>query len=236
MKLYLKELSTEEVIGIYGTNKDKLPERMRFLHPDAAQSYLRMSLEKKIKCSDMLRTYQGSLNAYIKKGAHRPGYSGHNFGFSIDIDVRWVIENNSFKDKTYLDRWMSGQGWYCHNPIGETRSRESWHYNYFGEESAAYLIHRTSDKRTWSRPVEQKIKDVYSYSWENLTTKDVQEKLTGLSMYSGDIDDNLGPLTTEGIKSFQRAWRLTADGIAGSVFNRTLACITSERIVIGDVC
>jgi hypothetical protein len=237
MKLYLSELEQDQVIGIYGPNKDRLANRMRFLHPDAAKSYLKMSEEKLIKCSDMYRTFDASLKAHLKKGAARPGYSGHNFGFSIDIDTRWVIKANHFADKKELDEWMASHGWYCHNPPGETRSKESWHFNYFGDEAEKYLAVRTDAKRTWARPLEQKIQDVYGFWWdlEKVTVEAVQSALADLKMYGGDIDGKRGEMTREAIQMFRTAWGL-GQGADDARMVRTLMCVSSERCVADETC
>ena len=236
MKLHLSELDTEDVIGIYGPNNNVLANRMRFLHPDAAKSYLKMSKEKKVKCSDMYRTFEASLSAHTRKGAARPGYSGHNFGFSIDIDTRWVLKQNGFSGKVELDEWMASHGWYCHNPPGETRSHESWHFNYFGEEADKYLATRSTDKRTWSRPLEAKVTDVYGFWWHKATPKDVQEALASLNMYGGDIDGVHGALTEESLMIFQRAWGLKVSGLANTMTTRSLMCVSSERLIADETC
>jgi len=136
MKLYLTEFEADGVFGIYGAGKDTLAARMRFLHPEAATAFIRMNTERVVRCSDMLRTPEGSLqNRRRKKGRGlRPGWSGHNFGFSIDIDVGWMLKTYKW-DKVQLDAWMASHGWYCHNPPGTKRGFEAWHYNYFGNEA-----------------------------------------------------------------------------------------------------
>src|SRR3990172_9368429 len=87
MKLDLLALGVDEVHGIYGVKKDHLPDRMRFLHPAAAASF-HQNLAETVTVSDMFRSAEASLQARReRRGAQRPGFSGHNFGFSIDIDV-----------------------------------------------------------------------------------------------------------------------------------------------------
>lgn len=236
MKLYLSELDQSEVTGSYGPKRDRLAARMVFLHPDAAKSFLEMNSIKTIKCSDMYRTFEASRKAHANKGAARAGYSGHNFGFSIDIDTRWVIKTNNFANKVELDAWMETYGWYCHNPPGETRPRESWHFNYFGDEAAKYLKERTANRRTWSKPLEKKVTDVYGFWWHKATIVDVQDALFSLNMYKDDPSGVEDAYHREAVTKFQKLWNLSPDGIAGTKTVRTLMCVTSERIILDEVC
>jgi len=238
MQLYLTEFAVDEVLGIYGPTKDRLAARMRYLHPVAAASFVKMNEEKVVKCSDMLRTAEGSLLARRRKKGRglRPGYSGHNFGFSIDIDYGWMMRTHKMT-KRQLDAWMASHGWYCHNAPGEKRDYEAWHFNYFGAEAEHYLSFRSdTNKRTWSNPVSQKINEYFGPWWENADDSTVQTALRALKMYSGDIDGKAGPLTKEAIKVFQRAWDLTADGAAGPKTKRPLMLVSAEIIIVHAVC
>jgi len=238
MQLYLCEFGVKEVFGIYGANEDALAARMRFLHPAAARSFLKMNEEKVVRCTDMLRTPEGSLVAVQQgKAALRPGWSGHNYGFSIDIDVDWMIKTHRFKDKVTLDLWMATHGWYCHNILGSTISSESWHYNYFGEEAEHFISYRKdTSKVTWSYPVAYKIVEYYGHWWVNADAVTVQAALQRLGLYRGDLDGVLGTLSGEAIKAFQRAWLLDVDGIAGPRTKRTLMLVSAERMLTRTSC
>lgn len=236
MKLYLTEFEADEVYGIYGANKDKLAARMRFLHPDAAKSFRIMNAEIRIRCSDMLRTPEGSLLNRRRKGRGlRPGWSGHNYGFSIDIDYGWIMKENGLS-KVELDEWMASYGWYCHNIPGETRSYEAWHYNYLDDEVEYYLSFRTQSKRTWSKPISTKIEDYYGHWWKKADTKTVQTALKSLKMYNGDIDGDYGDLLKEAVYVFQRAWDLDVDGAAGPQTKRTLMLVSAEKFLVDKPC
>lgn len=239
MQLYLSEFAVDEVLGIYGENKDRLADRMRYLHPIAATSFRTMNSEKLIRCSDMLRTPEGSLkNRQANNGKGlRPGWSGHNYGFSIDIDVSWNIKNHGFKNKIDLDLWMQSHGWYCHNILGETRSYESWHYNYFGEDAEYYLSFRDDKKSsTWSRCVAQKIDDYYGHWWETADMFLVQRCLKTLNLYKGPVNGEVDAATTSAIKEFQSKWDLEADGKAGPMTKRTLLLVSSEVVLMDEPC
>lgn len=236
MKLYLTEFGADEVYGIYGADEDKLAARMRFLHPEAATSFVIMDAEIRIRCSDMLRTAEGSLLNRRRKGRGlRPGWSGHNYGFSIDIDYGWIMVESGLS-KVELDEWMAGHGWYCHNVPGETRRYEAWHYNYFGSEAEHYLSFRTKSKRTWATPVSTKIEDYYGHWWKNAGTKTIQTALKSLKMYNGDIDGDYGELLKEAVYIFQRAWDLSEDGVVGPMTGRTLMLVSAEKILVDTPC
>lgn len=237
MKLYLTEFEADAVYGIYGADKDKLAARMRFLHPDAAKAFRKMDADMRVCCSDMLRTPEGSLANRRRKGRGlRPGWSGHNYGFSIDINVSWMLKNHDM-NKVELDAWMASFGWHCHNIPGETRSYEAWHYNYFGPEAEHYLSFRTGSKsRTWSKPVSQKIEEYYGHWWGRADETTVQMALNSLGLYNGDFDGDAGPLTKTAVESFQKAWDLPVDGVAGPMTKRTLMLVSADRVLVDEVC
>jgi len=222
MKLYLVEMPAS-VLGIYGANKDRLAARMRFLHPDAAASYMQMENARRVICSDMYRSADSSLHAVqAHRGAQWPAYSAHNFGLAIDLDVSGTKKLNGFKTKLELDEYMMSNGWYCHVPPGYNRSSESWHYNYLGPNPGKYLAKRTKRIRTWSHVAEARISDVYSFNWKSMSVEEVQTHLKGLKIYSGAIDGKVGPLYDQAVKAFQRAWLLDVDGVVGPRTRRTL--------------
>jgi hypothetical protein len=237
MQLYLTKFEVDEVLGIYGANKDALAARMRYLHPEAAASFKAMNADKIIKCSDMLRTPEGSLANRKKKGKGlRPGWSGHNFGFSIDISYGWVMREYGMT-KIELDEWMASHGWYCHNIPGETRDYEAWHYNYFGEEAEHFLSYRKDDRKsTWKLPVSYKIIEYYGHWWKNADAITVQTALRRLRFYQGDIDGILGEQSDEAIRAFQRAWMLDVDGIAGPMTKRTLMLVSADKVLVSTAC
>lgn len=212
-----------QVMGIYGKHKNALPKRMRWLHPDAERSF-REQLAAYVVVSDMFRSAESSLWAIEnRQGAARPGKSGHNFGLSIDLDVRKTLRKLGFKTKRHLDQWMAKRGWFCHR-MDHRRGWEDWHYNFLGVDQTFI---QATDKRT-SAALERKIQKLYG-KYFKLGRKQIQKRLQSLRLYNGEIDGTIGPLSREAVKAFQRTWKLTVDGIPGKDTQRTLAYVTAER-------
>jgi hypothetical protein len=229
MPLRLAVMKSDEVIGIYGKNKNIMPARALYLHPDAAKSY-REHLSEHVQISDMLRSAESSLNARRRgRGAQRPGYSGHNFGLSIDLAVSKTIKRMGLKNKRALDGFMNERGWYCHRR-DHKREFEEWHYNFFGDEHDKYV--RKTDRKT-SAGIERKMTEVYGRWWHKMSATDAQRGLTRLGMYDGDLDGIFGPLSKEATRVFQRAWLLkNKDGKLDTMIKRTLAFVTADRVLV----
>jgi len=215
------------IVGIYGPGKDTLPSRMRFLAPDAAESYMRMDRSAlRPRASDMLRSAESSLQAgHEKRGVMPPGRSGHNFGFSVDVDVTWMRKQYQWTKKD-MDTELAKAGWYCHRKDHEIDS-ECWHYNYFGPDPGRYLDASSAYGSTASG-LELMIQDRYGAGFV-LTPSEIQTVLSQMKLYTGTIDGDLGPLSRQAIKAFQRAWRLPETGLAGQDTQRLLSFIGSQR-------
>jgi len=227
MRLQLRKMP-KTVQGIYGPEHNSMPQRMRFLHPDAARSYL-TDLVDVIVVSDMFRTAEASLRAKRdKRGAQRPGYSGHNYGFSIDLDISDSKKGLGVSSKKDLDLWMNSKGWWCHRR-DHRNDFEAWHYNYFGAEFDKFV--NDQDGKT-SKGLERKITAYYGRWWHNMEAKDVQRLLDVLNFYKGNIDGDIGPLSRTAIRAFQRAWLLQVDGVAGTMTKRTLCYVTHEKVLV----
>lgn len=227
------------IYGIYGANKDQMPKRARWLHPAAAESFNRMNAEKRVRVSDVLRSAESSLEARkAGRGAQQPGFSGHNFGFSIDIDVTWMLKNHKL-DKKGLDDWMQSHGWHCFLK-DHSSNREEWHYNFYGPEAADLV---RDSERTNQDSLERKIVNHYGAAF-TLTDVELQDALKRLGFYSGEIDGDIGPISRAAIGAFQRAWTLheyfrskaeyDADR-AGPVTRRVLAFVEAERTRAGAI-
>jgi Putative peptidoglycan binding domain len=214
--------------GIYGPEKNTLPERMRYLHPDAAASYMAMEAgPHRLRVSDMWRSAEASMRARAeKRGVQPPGRSGHNFGFCVDLDVDWMLSRYRWS-KAELDQYMNANGWYCHRKDHE-RDSESWHYNFFGPERDKYLD-ATRGSTSTAPGLERKIQDVYGGSFA-LTPLETQTALKTLRLYGGAIDGDLGPLAREAVMAFQRTWSLPSHGEVDADTQRLLAFVTSERL------
>jgi hypothetical protein len=227
----------DTVEGIYegkDGRKDILPARMRYLHPDAAKSFLqadallRQMTGHGIRVSDMLRSAESSLAAKAAgRGAARPGFSGHGYGLCIDGDIEVMLRRMNWS-KQQLDEFMASQGWYCFRRDHDM-GMEAWHYNYFGDDPKRWLDECGSENTT--KGLEAKIQALYGQSFV-VNPGDAQTALKTLRLYSGEADGILGPLSREAIRCFQRAWSLIDDGTINIKTQRTLAFVTSTKNVV----
>jgi len=218
LRLELVAIPSDQVRGIYGASKDRLPKRMRWLHPDAAASFVKLG----VVVSDMFRSAESSLWAIRnRKGACRPGYSGHNYGQSIDLAIGRSIKALDLRSKRELDEHLKGYGWYCHRR-DHRREFESWHYN-FGV--SGYI--RAADRRT-SSALERLLRKRHKDAWK-MTREGIQGALADLGLYRGAIDGDIGPLSQEATRAFQRCWGLKVDGLPGTRTQRTLSYVTASR-------
>jgi hypothetical protein len=229
MEIKLKEIPDDQVIGIYGEGKRHLPQRMRYLAPDAADSFL-ADLTPVAVVSDMLRSAESSLRARREgRGAQRPGYSGHGYGFSIDVDVDKMLRTLKFKTKAQLDAWMIERNWHCHRR-DHRRGSEDWHHNYLTPDEYKQFV-KPNDERT-SAALERKISANYGAWWLNMSPSETQRCLAKLKLYSGEIDGKFGPLSREATRVFQRAWMLEPTGKPDTMTNRTLAFVTADKVIV----
>jgi hypothetical protein len=221
----------DTVEGIYEGKdgaRSVLPARMRYLHPEAAASFLRLNAIHRLRVSDMLRSAESSLAAKAAgRGAARPGFSGHGFGLCIDEDTEAMLHRNNWS-KVQLDEFMASEGWYCFRRDHDMGS-ECWHYNYFGDDPKRWLGECGSENTT--RGLEAKIQHLYGQSLF-LNPQEGQAALKTLRLYSGEIDGELGPLSREAIRVFQRGWGLIDDGTLNIKTQRTLAFVTSTQNVV----
>ena len=220
------------ILGIYGPGRDQLPERMRYLHPAAAASYLEIeATPQRLRVTDMLRSADSSLDAAERKsGVQRPGYSGHNFGLCIDIDVKDCMRRRKMAKAT-LDAFLAARGWYCHRK-DHALAAESWHYSFLGTgaEAKDYLAASAQSTNT-AAALEAKIVDLYGAAFR-LDAAQVQAALRQLRLYSGAVDGMLGPLSRQAINAFQRAWQLPVTGSADARTQRTLAFVAGGCSIV----
>ncbi len=225
--LQLTTISASDVVGIYdvGGKASQMPPRTRFLHPAAADSFLGPLHEKAI-VSDMFRTPESSLAAVrAGRGAMPPGYSAHNYGLAIDLDIRPTMKRVGVKTKEALDDWMENLGWFCHRR-DHAMDSEAWHYNFLGVGTAI-----SAKVRATAGYVEAKILGLYGDSFE-LDAESAQGALQTLRIYRGEIDGDWGPLSREACRVFQRGWGLTDTGKLDGRTQRTLAYVAADRVVI----
>lgn len=229
MELLLTELP--ETLRHY-TSKP-VPRWMRVMHPEAAASLIQLEKDTGgLSYTDIWRSAEVSLRARkVKQGVQPPGFSGHNFGFSVDLDLDGTMKLRKWTYEQIV-AVMENHGWYCHRRDGKTGKSEWWHFNYFGPHPEKYLkVIDPKRASTWAAGVEKRIVDTYGEALQLKPTA-VQWELKKLKMYHGGIDGDLGPLSVEAIKAFQRAWGLKPDGVPGPKTQRTLAFITAEKKIV----
>ncbi len=229
MILNVTPLAFEAVAGIYTARgeRGRMPDRLRWLHPDAARAY--MTISSWAVVSDMFRSPESSLEAVRRgRGALPPGYSAHNFGMAIDIDIGESSRRLAKRigrarvSKAELDEACESAGWFCHRR-DHTMGHEAWHYNHLGiGEKIGDKFHSTAG---W---IEAKIADLYG---DELAPDDVecQVALRTLRIYSGAVDGDIGPLSREATRVFQRAWELRETGRLDARTRRTLALVAAEK-------
>ena len=205
---------------------------MPLLEPESADALI--ALEKDTDGLIYLDLWRDATSSLLAKRLTRtsqlPGYSPHNYGISIDIDVKSILEQKKirYEDLLYL---MKRRGWMCHRRDGDETKLNSGHFNYLGNAPDVYLVKCTQDPTTWSTPAETKIFDRYN-SYFQLSTQQVQEKLSKLGLYKGPISGQLDMYTREAVLAFQRTWDLVQNGFVDANLTRVLAFVTAEIAII----
>lgn len=207
--------------------KGRVPTRARFLHPDAVRSLLALEAATGgLVYTDIFRSAESSMAARrSKRGVQRPGYSGHNYGLSVDLDVGAVLRSHRWRYPDLIAVMEDG-GWFCHRRDLSSSAPENWHWNFLTTREAALAV--PHDRSTWGAPVEARILSYYGADFV-LDPEAVQAALASLRLYSGEVDGQIGPISREAISSFQRAWDLTPTGAADERTQRTLALVSAER-------
>ena len=209
--------------------KGHVPKRARFLEPGAATSLLGLvAAHPWLTFTDIYRSPESSLAAKrTKRGVQPPGFSAHNFGLAVDLDVGDCLKGGKLRYPELVEN-MRQAGWYCHRRDLDQTAMESWHFNFLGP-GAAQLIQQADPQaaNTWAWPVEARIVELYGEAFK-LDALEVQMGLAALRFYTGDLDGALGPLAREAVGAFQRAWGLPDDGVAGPRTRRVLAVVTAE--------
>jgi len=227
LTLKLRRLPSSTV-GIYGTGKNLMPTRALLLHPEAAASFLAYENEVGgLVYSDIYRSAESSLAAAKSgRGAQPPGFSGHNFGFSVDVAIDETMKRRNW---TYpqLVAFLESKGWYCFRRDG-SRGAEDWHMNYLGigDHAKAVLLTLRPGPGRWSEAVEAAISKHYGEALK-LDNFDIQRCLARLKLYRGGVDGDVGPLTREAAYAFCRAWNISTTDM-GTRFQRTLAFVAAD--------
>jgi hypothetical protein len=237
MRLVFEKVSPS-VKGIYGDGV--LFRSSRYLHPEAAESFEKLEDETGgLVYTGMRRTAEASLAASrAKQGVQPPGYSGHNYGLSVDVAIEdFTVPGGTERRQGTLTSLglsypellavMEKHGWYCHRRDRQ-RGFEEWHFNFL-EMSKGANHYLAAAGRSWALAIESLIQDLYGASFD-LRDLEMQEALQKLGLYGGGLDGIIGPRSKEAIWAFQRAWKLTK-GPADGATQRTLAFVAAEIVV-----
>ena len=222
MLLHLSALpaTTRGIYDVSGKGPNSLPESSLRLHPHAAEAFLRLEDDRPLVYSGIWRSAEQSLRARAtKEGVQPPGYSGHNYGFSVDVAVEATLKRHAW---SYSDLLVYTQkhGWYCHRR--QKRGFEEWHFNFLPDPVAAFATVKLTAPKTWANAIESVIHAYYGSAFE-YDARCMQEYLQKLRFYGGAIDGLVGPRTTEAQQAFSRAWRTTK-----RTFERTLAFVAAD--------
>lgn len=220
--------------GIYGDEKNLLPPRFMYLHPEAARALLAFENDYAgiLYLSDVLRSAAASFKkSSASKGAKPPGWSGHNYGLSIDVALKRTLKLSGWTFAMLCQK-LADYGWHCHVRNLDGSRREAWHFNYLGDQADYYLQHTHIGKpATWDNAVEHRIMDFYGTEFERNGIH-TQWRLASLDLYEGPIDGERGAATMRSIMSFQDRWGLLPDGVDGPKTRRVLALVTSRMELV----
>lgn len=228
MIIELIDLTNLDIKGPKGdAYKGVLPRRMKYLEPVAAECFVEMIRKYPgMAFSDMYRDPIASLQARrTKAGVQRPGYSGHNYGISFDCDVDQTCKNLNVRYNELISI-LKDYGWTCHRSDGK-RGPEDWHFNCIGEYA----------KLPGAKGVQKWIENEHPmYCSPTITIKGnakmIQEMLTKLRLYGGEIDGKLGPLSEAALNSFKKAYDLTGPSVTEAMVVRTLAIATAQKEIV----
>lgn len=193
----------------------KIPQRMMYLRdviegPISDPTFTAWRRLKQIHSviplvfTDIYRSPASSAEAYARKtGVAKPGYSGHNYGVSVDLAIDATMKRHTM-DYNTLCRHMIAFGWTPYQGVTSTstykRGKEDWHFNFIGDYASTPL---GGSPKPGSDQMNQWINSNFSFPDD---IRSIQEMLTKLRFYQGAIDGEAGPLTIEAIKKFKRAW------------------------------
>lgn len=203
--------------------------KLKFLAPDAAGALLKVEKDTGgLIYTDLWRDPVASMVAKrTRRSTQLPGYSAHNFGMGMDLDVKTILAEKKilYEDLLYL---LKKRGWYCHRRDGVENATDFDHFNFLGDTANQYLLKCTMDPVTWDYAVDDRITERYQADFQ-LSVKQVQTSLAGIGFYAGEPSGTIDLYTREAIMAFQRAWDLIENGLADATLCRVVAFVTSSR-------
>lgn len=204
---------------------------MKILSPDAADSLLRLEKDTGgLVYTDMWRDPVASLVARrTRRSFQLPGYSAHNYGFGIDLDIKAILDERKLRYEDLL-HFLKKRGWVCHRRDGVENAPESDHFNFLGATPNEYLVKCTMDPITWDYPVEDRIFEKHKADFQ-LSTAEVQGLLRKIGFYAGEASGSNDLYTREAVMAFQRAWDMIENGQIDASLCRVLAFVTADREV-----
>lgn len=222
MKLVLQQLPT----STRGTI------RMPYLAPDAAAALLAVERDTDgLIYMDMWRDPMASLLARrTSRTSQLPGYSSHNYGLAVDLNVKAILDEKKIRYEDLL-RIMKKRGWVCHRRDGQGDLNEANHFNFLGEYAEKYLVKCTMDPTTWQIAAELRIWERFGHEFQ-IDLKMVQVLLAKLKFYAGPVTGQKDQYTREAILAFQRAWDLIHSGSNDMTTCRALVVICAERELV----
>ena len=202
--------------------------RMKFLAPDATAALVAVEKDTDgLDYTDMWRDPTSCLVARRKKKTSQlPGFSAHNFGLAVDLDVKKILDSKKihYEDLLHI---MKKRGWICHRRDGDGERPDSCHFAYLGDDPNLYLSRCNLDPITWHNAAEQRILERFGSHFQ-MSIKEIQHRLSELRFYSGPFTGQVDVYTREAIFAFQRAWDLVANGHIDNTLCRALAFITAD--------
>ncbi len=221
----MEDITLRRIDFLDGSNfiyQNKIPSHMMYLRDEmeypqqghtAWQKLKEANQAAKLIFSDVYRSPASSEAAYLRKnGIQRPGYSGHNYGISVDLAVDETIKASGFKTYADLIVHMEKFGWTPYQGVKSDlgdykRGSEDWHFNFIGEH--AKDPNDSNHYLSGSAQVENWINSNFTFESE---ISEIQQMLKDLKFYQGNCDGVIGPISKSAISKFIAAWVPTKPG------------------------
>lgn len=176
--------------------------------------------------SEIWRDAVDSLLAKRLKDNALVGYSAHNYGLAVDLNVPTILKQKKilYEDLLWL---MKRRGWYCFRRDGFEGRHGYNHFNFLGENAEKYLSKSTQDPTTWATVPELRIWERHGSDF-HMETLEVQTRLTEIGLFTEPFTGQRDLYTREAIMAFQRTWDLVQTGSPDMTLCRALAFVTAD--------